>query len=144
MLLYLINKNKIRIACEVICTLDRNERKQIGAYLDELFMDAEINSSTITVYNDRVEGYEGNGHCTINDDDYNERLVKIYFNYDNTCWYCKQDVKGSNGFFCEEFDSNIHHQCILDECKRTLESKNCNDELYCIVKEWASKLFKSY
>jgi hypothetical protein len=69
------------------------------------------------VHLDRVEGYEGNGLPTVNDEDYNERFIKIYFSYDNTCWYCNEDITNADAFFCEEFDTNIHHDCLLKEMK---------------------------
>ena len=63
----------------LISTLEPNERKEMASIIEERFADVGINESKIIMNDEYVEGYAGNGFCTIDEDDYDERFLKIYF-----------------------------------------------------------------
>jgi len=62
-----------------IATLEVNERQEMASIIEERFADVGINESKIIMNDEYVEGYAGNGFCTIDEDDYDERFLKIYF-----------------------------------------------------------------
>ena len=76
-LMDLINSNEIKRACVLIA--NSKELQDKATEINEIFVDANPNSSSITVYNDKVIGYEGNGDFTLDDPDYEQRHIRIDF-----------------------------------------------------------------
>lgn len=66
-----------------IAGLSPKERQEIASVINDRYRDVGINESKIIVNDEYVEGYEGNGFCTVNDEDYDDRFLKIYFNETN-------------------------------------------------------------
>ena len=62
-----------------IATLDANERQEMASIIEERYANVGINESKIIMNDKYVEGYAGNGFCTVGDKDYEERFLKIYF-----------------------------------------------------------------
>jgi len=61
-----------------IATLDANERQEMALIMEDRYADVGINESRIIMNEEYVEGYTGNGFCTVEEDDYNDRFLKIY------------------------------------------------------------------
>ena len=61
-----------------IATLDENKRQEMASIIEERYADVGINESKIIMNEDYVEGYSGNGFCTVDEDDYDDRFLKIY------------------------------------------------------------------
>jgi len=75
-ILDLINSNNIHKACKEISKLSADELSAIKPEIEEMFTGVGINESTITIWGDKVAGYEGNGHYTLDEPDYADRFCE--------------------------------------------------------------------
>ena len=73
------NCKSIHEIVRVIATLPVEERKEITKVINERYEGVGINESRIWINDEYVEGYSGNGFCTVNEEDYEDRFLKIYF-----------------------------------------------------------------